>query len=343
LSTQWAEISDVRVRSSVPKAIVHDATANGDVQWNNPTRKNLILNGGVTVTQAGTTFTAPADGTHVLDVWKVSSADGGGAAPTVDVKRSTTSPFTRIPYSIELDITNVGTADAGRYWYITQKLPDATLYQGKTITVSVMVKASTSLALNTGGRFRVRDDQATTSVSIDTLTTTWETYSLTHTVDTAAAWIQLEFGMLGNNVIGGDDSIYLAVPTMALGIDQGWFDLRETAEEQNLVHYIYERINAADDDAICDGSLQTTTSATGILHFVPKRTTPTITESGEAHFQIKTANTDRPATATAFSGETKQSAIITLTIGGGDAGTAGDGGIIKSHNASAYIDIDARP
>ena len=301
---------------------------------------NLILNGGVAVTQAGTSFTAPANGDYVLDVWEIVSGDGGGAAPTIDVKRASTTPFVRLPYSIELDITNVGTPDAGRSWYIIQRPADVNPYKGKTITVSVMLSSSAALNLNGGGRFRIRDNVATTSVNIDSLSTSWETFSLTHTIDSAATLLRFEFGIIGNNAISATESIYIAASTEVFGTDQAWFGIREKAVEAKLVHYLYERLSPDDDEAICTGSVNTTTEAKGTFHFLPKRVVPTITVSDNAHFQILAQNTDYVASATAIEGITETAAIIDLTITGA---TAGDAGVIKSHSASAWIDIDARP
>ena len=324
------------------QAWVHDASSAHQIHWDsNNLGENLIRNSSIQVVQAGTTYTNPANAADVLDIYLIEKVDGGGTAPSVNVNQSATTPAACVPYSIELEITNVGVADAARRWKIYQNIPDMGVFQSRQLALGIQLKASTDLTF-TAAEIRLYDDQATTAYrSISSLSTTWETFWIPLTLNVAATSLNVYVVLdAGGGTISGTGSVYIAAPVLMRGYDQPCYDYPVLGEEERRVKWLYERLDPDDDDGVCSGTICNATTAKGVLRFIPKRSVPTVTFSAVNHLQAYAQTTDYPATGTTAEGISKDAATISLTIAGA---TGGNACIIKSHSDSCYIDIDARP
>jgi hypothetical protein len=77
------------------------------------TGDNLIINGDMTVSQRGTSFTSPSSQAYTLDRWKVQHSHDGA----VDVSQSTTAPAD-FKNSLKVDVTTADTSLASSQYYI---------------------------------------------------------------------------------------------------------------------------------------------------------------------------------------------------------------------------------
>lgn len=77
------------------------------------TGDNIIINGDMTVSQRGSSFTAPSSQAYTLDRWKVQHSHNGA----VDVSQSTTAP-PNFKNSLKLDVTTADTSLASSQYYL---------------------------------------------------------------------------------------------------------------------------------------------------------------------------------------------------------------------------------
>ncbi len=197
-----------------------DGTLAGDSDDAVPTEKavataintksdNIMINQDFTCWQKNTTFTNPANGIYTADGYYVESDAGGGILPTVNIKKNASVHEDAYEQSCELEITNVGTTGATRYWIKKQAVEDYKKYRGKTVTFSVRYKAS--IAITLPGKVLVFDGIGSQELDIDSIGTDWTTTEVTLTVNTGADRLQVYFylikGVLGT--ISTTGSIYI--------------------------------------------------------------------------------------------------------------------------------------
>jgi hypothetical protein len=104
---------------------------------NNSPLQNILINGGMEFWQRGTTFAALANNTYAADRWKLFF--DGGANITISRDAANVDSGT---YSMKFQVNNAGTSS---YAEMYQAIENALDYNGKTLSVSVRVKATTGI------------------------------------------------------------------------------------------------------------------------------------------------------------------------------------------------------
>jgi hypothetical protein len=179
---------------------------------------NLIINGDMRIAQRGTSIAAPANGNYTLDRWVYGIVGAG----VVTVSRDTDTPNSETPFSLKIDVTTAdATLAATDLYFISQKLEGfntAALALGtasaKTITVSFDVKSTKTgtFCFGLGNSAQNRSYRKEYTVST---TDTWESKTITISLDTAGTWIGATNGIgltafwtlaAGANYQGTDDT-----------------------------------------------------------------------------------------------------------------------------------------
>jgi len=187
---------------------VGDSTGTWLVQiFNND---NILINQDFSIWQKEETFTNPANGDYTADGYVIVSNAGGGALPTINVKKNTTDMETGFEQCMELEITNVGSAGATRSWAYCQRVEDYKKYRGKTVTNSFRIKSSEAITLS-GGRLQVYDGVDVAYDVVTSITTDWTTYSATLSVAANASQLVSHFYLIPGTTgtISTTGSIYI--------------------------------------------------------------------------------------------------------------------------------------
>lgn len=150
--------------------------------------KNKIINGDMSISQRGTTFSNPANAAYTLDRWKV-AYDGTGATTTVS--QQTFTPGT-CPTGYEAtsfwrwNVSVTGTGNS--YRAFQTDLENVQTFAGQTVTVSFWAKADSARSLSdaylsqrfgSGGSGQVNTLLTLNSTS---LTTSWQRFTATVTL-----------------------------------------------------------------------------------------------------------------------------------------------------------------
>jgi len=169
---------------------------------------NLLDNGGMNIWQRGTSFPGFANGTYLLDRWKIYFADA-----TANGGQGTGEGA--INYSADFNCATVG---ASPYLYAQQNLEYPDLYRNKTLALTVKLKVGAT------GRYRIRiADGVGTTTSADIAGGDWYTLSITHVVASNPSYIAIMIGAVeaGDAVINEHIAIENAI--LVTGKDPVWF------------------------------------------------------------------------------------------------------------------------
>ncbi len=200
----------------------------------------ININQDFSIWQENTTFTNPATTVYTADGYYVTSVAGEGTLPTINVKENTSVHEDAFVQSCELEITNVGTGGANRYWRYVQKIEDYKKYRGKAITLSIQLKASTAITLP--ARLYIYDGVSADYTFITALGTDSVTYSVTRTIADAASEIRLIFAVTeGSGAISTTGSIYIQYMKSELGSVATPLIPRKTGEELALCQRYYQK------------------------------------------------------------------------------------------------------
>ncbi|MCK5015628.1 MAG: hypothetical protein KAS32_01035, partial [Candidatus Peribacteraceae bacterium] len=177
---------------------------------------NLLINQDFSVWQEAESFTNPASGVYTADGYYVNKTDGGGTAPSVNVKKNVVTMETGFEQCCELEITNVGATGATRQWRHRQTIEDYKKYAGKLVTFSIRLKASTAITFP--GRIFVNDGTGLNELVITSLGTDYATYSVTRTIGAAATSLTTSFSIVDDaGTISTLGSIYIQWMKLELG------------------------------------------------------------------------------------------------------------------------------
>lgn len=243
-------------------------------------RKNLLINGNFEVWQRGTSFTTPSS-IYTADRWKgIASGSGGNIA--------------RNPALYGLSL-NVGTAGGTGYLWQPIELLSAGVAMpfevGDTVTISGEVY-TTDTANTVQIELQYRDDSAGGAnnvtdmdyVSIGTLTSGWNTFSITHTLtqtlNSTNTCLCLIIKQVQNSSVG---CTYKKLQ-LEFGPKATDFDKRLMAEERLLCMRYYEKGSSYNTQFWC-GNVTSGVSYYRRHQFrVPKRATPTLSLTAEAAY-----------------------------------------------------------
>lgn len=181
--------------------------------------KNLIINGGMAVSQRGTSFADPSDDNYSLDRMHIFNNNDGATTITQDTTVPSGEGFY---YSLKLDCTGTdGTIAAGQYLTLSQRIEgfnNNVLEYGtssaKTVVISFYAKS------NLTGTFcySVRNSAANRSFIKEfslASANTWERISFTIPGDTSGTW-------LATNGIGSNHQISFSMGSTYHGTANQW-------------------------------------------------------------------------------------------------------------------------
>ena len=155
------------------------------------TGRNMVINGGMTISQRGTSFSSVANVSYTLD--RMQWYDTG--AGVVDISQSTDTPNGNFYNSLKIDVT---TADAslaaGDLYNIIHQIEGYNIAHlgwgtsvAKTVTLSFHIKSpktgTHSIALRNSDQSRTRVEEFTVSAA-----DTWEKKTITIPGDTSGTW-----------------------------------------------------------------------------------------------------------------------------------------------------------
>jgi len=244
---------------------------------------NIADNGGFEIWQRTTSFTNPAINTYTADRWKVSVT---GAPSWVVSRDSTPANVDNGTYSMSVNITSVG---GSTVFNLYQLIEDFAAYRGKTLTVSMRVKASVAGKI----QIRLESDLSSTFSSFHSGSGTFETLTATLLIPTNASQLDIQVGMLGLSspvatqfwvdsamLVMGNQAIPFVPtnPQVDLARCQRYFQILT-----NLINnYLPE---------FC-GQVETATHVTGHTRrfIVPMRTNPTVVISSPSHFSVSNSS-----------------------------------------------------
>jgi len=217
----------------------------GEVVIPSKPKDNIFINQDFSIWQEQVTFTNPDTSTYSADMYKLNKSAGGGTSPTVNVKKNTTVHETEFEQTMELEITNVGAADAGRYWLKSQYVENFKKYAGKNLTASIRLRASTTINLSNTA-FLLYDGTNWYSTSISSIGTDWTTISATGVIDDSVSTISCSFRLLdnqagGNGTISTTGSIYIQWMKLEIGSVATPLIPRSTGEELALCQRYYQK------------------------------------------------------------------------------------------------------
>ena len=201
---------------------------------------NILINQDFSIWQENTTFSNPATDVYTADGWYVKKSTTN--APTINIKENTSVHENDFAQTVELEITNVGSISSGRFWTFEQKIEDYEKYRGKTITLSIRIKASTTINLN-GGLLYIYDGAGATT-PITSVTTTWTTYSVTRTISSSATLIRCMFCPLAwgaAHTISTTGSIYIQWMKLEVGSVNTPLIPRRTGDDLALCQRYYQK------------------------------------------------------------------------------------------------------
>lgn len=317
--------------------------------------KNAVINGAFDIWQRGTSFTG-ASPYYTADRFVCLRAT---AALGATFSRQS-SGLTSFQYSIRLqrDSGNTGTTAL----ILTQCLESATSYPlaGQTVTLSFYAKcganySSASNALSSQIRYGTGTDQnyITGSYTGDTqvvagthtLTTSWQRFYITGTVNSAATEIGFDLRYTPVGTASTNDWFEVTGVQLELGSVATPFSRAGGTLQGELAacQRYYFKLDSTSNvySTFGTGHFQTTSNfRTLILYPVPMRTTPTFSFSNQNLFAANGAAYYGCTSGTpAASSITKYSAYVDMGV---TSATAGQGGILIANNSlSATIEGSA--
>jgi hypothetical protein len=339
--------------------------------------KNIVINGDFNIWQRGTSFATIADGTYTADRWVYGKVGSMVHTVSRSTDVPTVAEAGRLfNYSLLIDCTTVDASIAsGDVCGIEHKIEGYNFLPlaQKIITLSFWVKATKTgiyCASFRNNRSGTPDRSYIGEYTINS-SNTWEYKTITIAASpsagtwnytdsnglsltfvlaagstfqtTANAWQTGNFFATANQVNATDsdsNDFRIAGVQLEKGSFATPFEQRTTQEELDLCLRYFERIGGdVGNAALSIGFAATTTVGYGIIPFKKqKRTTPTVTVSGQTHFRFNTASANNNSTAVAAQLLSIFSLSLQVTVASGL--TTSDSGLIDTQS-SGYIDVNS--
>ena len=308
------------------------------------TGANALINGQFAVAQRGTSFTSGSnnDTDYTLDRWKLFS-DGNDV---VDVTQETTTVPTNRQYAIALDVET-----ANKKFGIAQIIEQKNCVNliGETVTLSFQAKVSATTNLDNVKAAIIAWDGTADSVTADmisawgvegtdptlaanftyentpanlNLTTSYATYSVTASVDTASAKNIIVFIWSDVTTTSAGEFLYLSDVKLEAGQTATPFeheDYGTTLAKCQRYYYLYKNDGDNKFNAIC-GSSSSNTIQVAAVHPVEMRAAGSISSSNLHHLINGLSNGDRTVSSTEHNTKNFQLSLAFTHTAGRDAG-----------------------
>ena len=353
---------------------------NGSALTNLPaagSRKNLIINGNMTVAQRGTSFVTPANNAYTLDRWRANISGGGAITVTQDTDVPTGQGFDK---SIKLDVTTADASiGAGDFFGVAYRMEayDASQLElgtanAKAITLSFWVKSTITGTYYVAFRNSASDRNYCASYTVSSADT-WEKKTISITMDTSGTWVsgtngigmEIRFSFMSgstyhgtantwqagnlfaasgiaNGISSTSNNVYLTGVKFEVGSSATDFEHNNYVEElKNCQRYYYAHIgpNQGSNQLIGKGAWNSATQLEATVHFKETmRTTATlVTVSGTNYYRYHGRGTSAYMSWVNIHAQQSNCASLYTTI----AGTLGLGANLVCTDAAAYVHFDA--
>jgi hypothetical protein len=253
--------------------------------------KNAVINGGFDIWQRGTTSAGSASSPYTADRWQLSRSGDSGATVTRQVTGDTTNlPF--IQYSARIQRNSGNTSLNLIYFSETLETVNSIPYAGRTITLSFYAKKGanfsaaasdiqTVISSGTGTDQNIVSGftgQTNVITGVQTLTTTWQRFTLTGTVASTATQLAIIFYYGPSGTAGANDWFEITGVQLEVGSVATPFS-RAGGTIQGELAACQRYFQAFNRNGIAYiGSAFSTTQAYTAIQFVQTmRTAPTVT------------------------------------------------------------------
>ena len=338
-------------------------------------RKNIIINGGMQVSQRGASFTGLTSSTFTLDRWQWSVNTGD----TSTVSQSTDAP-SGFGNSVKIEVTTADSSlDATDYAGIISTLEGQNLQSfgwgtasAEDVTISFWCKSSVTGTYASGIYSYGSSEWCTGTFTIDSANT-WEYKTITIPAETTSSlpnsngggiefYIRLAAGSsyssgtpltwggsanlgagISNNFITTTNAtFYLTGVQLELGSVATDFEHRSYGEELALCQRYFERFDY-DGGGVAGiaGQCHGANILYGALVYQPKRADPTVSTStvSGSNFRVLHTGTVTNVASFAFNANRNCTRVGAFT---GSGLTSGNAGIVDTGSSQGqYIDIDA--
>jgi hypothetical protein len=315
--------------------------------------KNFVINGGFDIWQRGTSLSYSASGTpYGPDRFTIYSGNTG------TVSRQVTGDTTNLPniqYSARTQRTSGQTSTLAFYFGESLETVNSIPLVGKTITFSYYARkganySGTALTAYLKQSTGTDQNYVTGSMTGETvlsaidinsnITTTWQRFSTTVTVTTAATQVGFYFDWRPSGTAGANDwfevtGIQLEIGSVATPFSRAGGTIQgELAACQRY----YQRKNSTGNGTIFGmGQCQNTTNA---YYLIPTpvvfRTAPSFAQSGVNGWTASTGNAGGTIAVFCMSAD-----AVTVGLTGGNSLVAGNASALAGTTSSAYIELSA--
>ena len=256
--------------------------------------RNRIINGGMSISQRGTTFTSVGTNppTYTLDRW---FGFRGGYAANLDVSQQT--GFSGFQSCLRMQRTSGTSSTAGLN--INQNIETNNCYDlaGKTVVVSLVVRAGSNYS---GGQLGVQVQTSTTANDTSanvangtftaggfsntfTISTTASSITLSGAIPSNAQTVNLQIYYLPTGTAGANDYVEITGVQLEVGSNATPFERRLYGQELMLCQRYYWKsagVNSGFPYIYGSGFTATAYVSANVSFPVQMRTTPTINKYG---------------------------------------------------------------
>jgi hypothetical protein len=255
--------------------------------------KNAVINGGFDVWQRGTSISASAStAPYNADRWQINL----GANQASTISRQATGDTTNLPtiqYCARVQ-RNSGQTGTGAFYFVQSlETANSIQYAGKTVTLSFYARAGanfspTSSYITSYVYYGTGTDQNVTGTYTgavglggqnNTLTTTWQRFTMTVSVDKSATELALFFAITPTGTASTNDYFEITGVQLELGSTATTFSRAGGTIQGELAacQRYYWRLTPGQNESVYGISIATSTSAASVAvnNPVPMRVIPT--------------------------------------------------------------------
>jgi len=331
------------------ESLVADSSASTGLRYQGSQAggKNAVINGGMDIWQRGTSIAMTAAELFTADRWFVYR---GGLVTGGTISRQTSGVnFTQYGLRLQRDSGNTSTQPL--YLNSTLETQNSIGYAGQTMTFSFYAKAGANYsggALLGRALYGTGTDQRVTSftgiavaISVSaTLTTSYQRFQGTATVNAAATEIGFDFGYTPTGTASTNDWVEITGVQFELGSIATTFQRAGGTLQGELAacQRYYQRKNSTGNGTIFGmGQCQNTTNA---YYLIPTpvvfRTAPSVATSSVVGWTASTGTAGGTIAAFNMSAD-----AVTVGITGASGLVAGNASALAGTTSSAYIELSA--
>lgn len=317
--------------------------------------RNRLINGAMRFDQrnSGNALAATTSNQYLLDRWAFSA--GGAVSGTLTGQRIATSAPGGAQFAVRL-LRSAGTYASSLV--LAQVIESANCYDlaGKTLTLSFRARkgsaytASLTASVLTGNASDEGVNGATGSTwtgyavagfATPTLTTSFQTFSLTVTLGASAQEVAVHFNTNNFSGTGGaNDYVDITDVQLEVGAAATPFERRPIGTELSLCHRYFYQPNQGISYPIGVGMFTSSTVFRAFIPYpVPMRIQPGFSFGGVASdYSIVGASSFTPSAVVLGTAAPNMSVAVDFTVSGA---TAGQAGFARYNNGTAFIALSA--